>query len=49
MGFLDKTLPICYKEYCEKAEGDRVCMGVILSLTIIPELHFAVYGNQLPL
>ena len=28
MGFLDKTLPICYKEYVEKAEGDTVRMRV---------------------
>ena len=29
VGFLDKTLPICYKEYVEKAEGETVRMRVI--------------------
>ena len=29
MGFLDKTLPICYKEYVEKAEGETVRIRVI--------------------
>ena len=29
VGLLDKTLPICYKEYVEKAEGDTVRMRVI--------------------
>lgn len=31
-GFRDKTLPICYKEYVEKAEGDEIRMrGFCLS------------------
>ena len=29
VGFLDKTLPICYKEYVKKTEGDTVRMRVI--------------------
>ena len=29
VGFLDETLPICYKEYVEKAEGDTVRMRAI--------------------
>ena len=47
--FFDKTLPICYKEYVEKAEGDTVCMRVIYQSNNNSRFAFAVYGRQLPL